>query len=362
MEDVASIRHVASQLADLKWQGDEVVVVVSAMASTTDDLVKMAKDLNPDPPDRELDMLLSVGERISCALLAMAIEAEGIGAVSYTGSQVGIITDTKHGEARIVDIRPTRLLEALEDDRIVIVAGFQGVSIEKEITTLGRGGSDATAVALAAAINADRCELMKDVKGLETADPGIVENTQCIEQVDFDSALRLSMGGVAALQPEAARIAGEKEVTLAIGNTKNNTIGTIITDAPFDRGDVIGLGCQDNLLRRQGCGQLDDRNKIVRLSENRGRWILWRTPNPGEEAPLTGITIVTAGRIVEGLHEAVTLMLTDAEIATFGQIHRPGEYWVCVETVFAEKAVRLIHQVCLENGWIRQDKMGADKC
>ncbi len=348
------IQRVAARIADMKWNGDEIVIVVSAMAATTDELLELARSLHPDPPRREMDMLLSVGERISCSLLAMALEAEGIGAVSYTGSQVGIITDTHHGEARIVEVRPARLLEALERDLVVVVAGFQGVSVEKEITTLGRGGSDATAVALAAAINADRCELMKDVDGLHTAHPDIVEDTELVELLDFDSALQLARGGTAALQSEAARIAKEHELPLAIGNSETDTVGTIITDRPLDCGEVVGIGRRDGLVRRQGTGIPPLSVHCDKVVENRGRWILWEHGDPGKRGPLSGLTIVTSGRLVDGLHQVVVESLGKADIPTFGMIERPDETWVCIETKKADEALRILHEACLRHGWINR--------
>ncbi len=361
LKDTDAIRLIASRVADLRWNGDEVVLVVSAMASTTDEFTEMGHALHPDPPRREMDMLLSVGERISCSLLALALEAEGVSAVSFTGSQVGIITDTHHGEARIVDIRPARLLDALENGIVPVVAGFQGVSIQKEITTLGRGGSDATAVALAAAIDADRCELMKGVDGLHTAHPDKVEDAQIIENIDFESALRLARGGMEALQSEAVRIARDKKVPLAVGSTDKNILGTIITNRPFDCGEIIGLGRQDGLLRHQGTGPISEESGVVRFTEDRGRWIRWREGTKGEDAPLSGITVVSAGRRVPGLHETITSSLDAAAIPRFGQLEQPGEYWVCVETKHADEALQILHRACRDNGWIPESEIGENK-
>ncbi|MBD3165084.1 hypothetical protein GF324_00640, partial [bacterium] len=276
-----------------------------------------------------------------------------ISAVSYTGSQVGIITDTRHGEARIVDIRPVRLLEALESDKIVVVAGFQGVSIDKEITTLGRGGSDTTAVALAAAIDADRCELMKDVDGLYSADPSVVPQARCIEKADYESALRLCRSGTVALQPEAVRIAQEHRVPLGVGNTAKNAIGTIITDAPYDSGEVVGIARRDHLVREQGVGQAIQRGDMVRLTEHRGRWVLWREGRRGEQAPLSALSLVTSGRPVPGLPEAVRERLDTEGIADAGYIESPEEFWVSVRTDQADAAVRSLHELCVQMGWIQ---------
>src|SRR5512136_241866 len=171
--DVERLKRVAAKVAARRRTGDAVCVVVSAMGDATDDLLKLAKQVSPDPPRRELDMLLTAGERISMALLSIALQEQGVEAISFTGSQAGILTTDAHATARILEVRPTRVREELERGRVVIVAGFQGVSGRKEITTLGRGGSDTTAVALAAALAAD-CEIYSDVAGVFTADPRVV--------------------------------------------------------------------------------------------------------------------------------------------------------------------------------------------
>ncbi len=359
LREPEQLKRVAGTLAEMRRNGDELVIVVSAMAATTDDLIELARKLNPDPPRREMDMLLSVGERISCSLLAMALEAEGVSAVSYTGSQVGIITDTRHGEARIVDVRPTRLLKALEDGYVVVVAGFQGVSVDKEITTLGRGGSDLTAVALAASLKADRCELMKDVNGIYTAHPETVPDSEVIEQLDHDSALRMARGGAKALQSEAARLAQDHHVTLALGNSTTDLIGTIITERPFDCGDVVGIARRDGLTRVEGSGSLPPGDGLRRVVEQRGRWILWQEGVRGKSTPLSGITVVTSGRRVDGLQAAITSSLKAEGIETHGLISTDAEIWICVETARADEAVRLLHNEMIRQGWlhVRKDRV-----
>lgn len=353
LREPEQIRHVAKLLADMHWQGDQLIIVVSAIAATTDELLEMARDLHPEPPKREMDMLLSVGERISCALLAMALEAEGVPAISLTGSQVGIITDTHHGQARIIDVRPQRLLKAIDDGYIVVVAGFQGVSTDKEITTLGRGGSDATAVALAAAIEADRCELMKDVDGLYSAHPGVVEDAHVIETLDHESALRLARGGTQALQSEAARLARDHHVTLALGNSSTDRIGTIATERPFDCGEVVGLARRDGLNRSQGTGRLPRTDGWKRVVQQRGRWILWREGHPGEPAPLSGITIVTSGRPLTDLQTEATSVLDRAGIETLELIVTDAEVWICIESSHADEALKVLHRRLGELGWLR---------
>ena len=194
--DPEKLKNVARRLVAAKDAGARVVAVLSAMGSTTDDLLDLARQMSTRPEPRELDMLISVGERISCALAAMAIYDLGHEAISLTGSQAGIVTDTVHGKAKIVDVRARRIHEALDQDKIVLVAGFQGVSADSyDVTTLGRGGSDTTAVALAAALSADVCEIYTDVDGVYTADPRIVPNAHKLHQVSFDEMLDLAANG-----------------------------------------------------------------------------------------------------------------------------------------------------------------------
>ena len=181
--DVDRIKAVADHVARTVRTGNQVVVVVSAMGKTTDDLIRLSKEVSETRPGRELDMLLTSGERISMALLCMALADLGVSALSFTGSQAGIITDTDHTKAKIVEMRPNRLLETLAEGKVPVVAGFQGVSLEKDVTTLGRGGSDTTAVALASALGADYCEIYTDVSGVFTADPRVVPNAHKILKI-----------------------------------------------------------------------------------------------------------------------------------------------------------------------------------
>ncbi|WP_396899928.1 aspartate kinase, partial [Mycolicibacterium sp.] len=196
VSDAERIRRVAERIVETKKAGNDVVVVVSAMGDTTDDLLDLARQVSPAPPAREMDMLLTAGERISNALVAMAIESLGAQARSFTGSQAGVITTGTHGNAKIIDVTPGRLRDALDEGQIVLVAGFQGVSQDsKDVTTLGRGGSDTTAVALAAALNADVCEIYTDVDGIFTADPRIVPNARHLDTVSFEEMLEMAACG-----------------------------------------------------------------------------------------------------------------------------------------------------------------------
>ena len=226
--DPEKIRRVARRLAAAKEGGARVVGVVSAMGHHTDELVSLAHEVSPHPKPRELDMLISVGERISCALVAMAISDLGYDAISLTGSQAGIVTDTVHGKAKIVDVRARRIHEALDDDRVVLVAGFQGVSTAYDITTLGRGGSDTTAVALAAALGGDACEIYTDVDGVFTADPRIVPTARKLHAVSYEEMLEMAASGAKVLQLRSVEFARNHHVKLHVRSTFTDEEGTWI--------------------------------------------------------------------------------------------------------------------------------------
>ena len=223
-------RSVARRLVAAREAGNRVVGVLSAMGDTTDDLIALAHEVSDAPKPRELDMLISVGERISCALAAMAIHDLGHEAISLTGSQAGIVTDTAHTKAKIVDVRARRIHEALDEGRIVLVAGFQGVSTSYEVTTLGRGGSDTTAVALAAALGAESCEIYTDVDGVFTADPRVVPGARKLHAVSYDEMLELAAGGARVLQLRSVEFARNHGVRLHVRSTFGDAPGTWITE------------------------------------------------------------------------------------------------------------------------------------
>lgn len=215
--DAESIKRVARRIVDTRKAGNEVVVAVSAMGDSTDELLDLAHQVTPLPAPRELDMLLTAGERISMALLAMAIKSMGYDARSFTGSQAGMITDASHGSARIVDVTPGRIRDALDEGAVAIVAGFQGFNRDtKDITTLGRGGSDTTAVALAAALHADICEIYTDVDGVFTADPRVVPNARKLDRVSSEEMLELAAAGAKVLYIRAVEYARRHGVTLHV--------------------------------------------------------------------------------------------------------------------------------------------------
>ncbi|MDP3014331.1 MAG: aspartate kinase [Candidatus Subteraquimicrobiales bacterium] len=229
--DVEKIKNVARRVIRTKKEGNSVVVVVSALGDTTDNLLKMAHKITPSPPERELDMLLATGEQVSVALLAMAIEALGHQAISFTGLQVGILTDAAHTKAKIIDVKSERILKELEKGKIVIVAGFQGVTVDSDITTLGRGGSDTTAVALAAKLKADTCEIYTDVEGVFTADPQIAPDARKISVISYDEMLEMSATGAKVIQLRAVEYGKNYRVTIHVRSSFLDEPGTIIKEA-----------------------------------------------------------------------------------------------------------------------------------
>ena len=227
--DAERIKRAARRIVERREQGNSVVAVLSARGKTTDELIAMAEEVSLDPEPREMDMLLSTGERISCALCAMAIHDLGHRAISLTGSQAGIVTDASHTRARIIDVRADRILEALDEDRIVLVAGFQGVSTNSsDVTTLGRGGSDTTAVALAAAVGAEVCEIYTDVAGVYSADPRIVPNARKLEQVSFEEMLEMAASGAGVLQLRSVEYARNHGVRIHCRSSFEESPGTVV--------------------------------------------------------------------------------------------------------------------------------------
>ena len=230
--DAASVRRVAARIVDTKRAGHDVVVVVSAMGDSTDELLDLANEVSPNPPGRELDMLLTAGERISMAVLAMAIHDLGEEGRSYTGSQAGLITDSAHGAARIIDVTPGRIRHAIADGAIPIVAGFQGVSYDsKDITTLGRGGSDTTAVALAAALDADVCEIYTDVDGVFSADPRVVPAARQVSRISYEEMLELAAAGAKVLHLRCVEYARRANMPIHVRSSFSQKQGTWVLNS-----------------------------------------------------------------------------------------------------------------------------------
>lgn len=247
LADATSIKRVAERIYKTHREGNQVVVVVSAMGDTTDELLDLAGECTPKPAPRELDMLLTAGERISMALLAMTIKGMGIDALSFTGSQAGMITTPVHGAAKIVDVTPGRVREAIDEGAVAIVAGFQGFSRDsRDITTLGRGGSDTTAVALAAALDADRCEIYSDVDGVYTTDPRIVSHARKLDAVSSEEMLELAAGGSKILHLRAVEYARRHGVEIHVRSSFSDDAGTVVY--PPEKGHPKGKEMEDSVI------------------------------------------------------------------------------------------------------------------
>ncbi|SDS61934.1 aspartate kinase [Corynebacterium timonense] len=251
LESAERIRAVAERVVNTKRQGHDVVVVCSAMGDTTDELLDLAAQVNPVPPAREMDMLLTAGERISNSLVAMAVASFGAEVQSFTGSQAGVITTERHGNARILEVTPGRVQEALDQGKIAIVAGFQGVNRDtRDVTTLGRGGSDTTAVALAAALGADECEIYSDVDGVYTADPRIVPDARKLDQLCFEEMLELAASGSKILVLRSVEYARAFNVPLRVRSSYSNDTGTLVAgameDIPVEEAVLTGVATDDS--------------------------------------------------------------------------------------------------------------------
>ncbi|MGW0431843.1 aspartate kinase [Micromonospora sp. NPDC003197] len=270
--DAERIKRVAERIVSARKGGDDVVVVVSAMGDTTDELLDLAHQVSPLPAGRELDMLLTAGERISMALLAMAIHNLGYEARSYTGSQAGVLTTSVHGRARIIDVTPGRLQSALDEGAVAIVAGFQGVSQDtKDITTLGRGGSDTTAVALAAALNADVCEIYTDVDGVFTADPRIVPNARHIKQITYEEMLELAACGAKVLHLRSVEYARRAGLPIHVRSSYSTNTGTMVTgsmeDLPVEQALITGVAHDRSEAKITIVGVPDEPGAAARIFE-----------------------------------------------------------------------------------------------
>lgn len=263
------IEGVARRIASTKKKGADVVVVVSALGGTTDDLLDLAGQISKMPPDRELDMLLATGEQVSIALLAMALYELGYEAISFTGAQVGIKTDSSHTKAKILDISTNRIKKELSGGKVVIVAGFQGVNLKQEITTLGRGGSDMTAVALAKVLKAKMCEIYTDVKGVYTADPRMVKDARKLKSISYEEMLEMASLGAQVMQARSMEVAGKFNVPMHVRSSMSNEKGTIITREVKDMEDVLvrGVTLNKNEAKVTVCDVPDKPGEASRLFE-----------------------------------------------------------------------------------------------
>ncbi|MDP8237082.1 MAG: aspartate kinase [Candidatus Erginobacter occultus] len=262
--DADRIKNVARRVIKSQQPGEGLVVVVSAMGDTTDELISLSQQINPEPSEREMDQLISTGEQISSALLAMAIEHNGAKAVSLTGNQVGIQTDDSHTKARIFKIDSRKMIEELEGGRIVVVAGFQGINIKKDVTTLGRGGSDTTAVALAAVLNADSCEIYTDVDGVYTADPRVVPDAVKIEKICYDEMLELASLGTKVIQNRAVEFAKKFNVVLHVRSSFNERPGTLVIE------EVEGMSMEKVVIRGVSLNQEEAKLTITLVPDKPG--------------------------------------------------------------------------------------------
>ena len=301
--DVSRIRQVAERVVLTGRQGHQVVVVVSAMGDTTDTLLALAKEVSPNPERRELDMLLTAGERISMALLSMAIRELGGDAISFTGSQSGIITNDRHVDARIVEVRPYRVQDELARGKIVVIAGYQGVSYKREVTTLGRGGSDTTAVAMAAALGADYCEICSDVDGVYTADPRVVPDAQRIGTLSYEETQELAEAGAKVLNAQAVEFAKERGIAIYARATASPlpgadpaADGTVVRkNAPRMPGTVVGVASERDTLLLQFDGAVETAR-----------------PDRGEGAELLALLdkYGVAGKQLHQIDERLTLVIS----------------------------------------------------
>jgi aspartate kinase len=296
LTDAERIKRVAERVVSRRKAGDDIVVVVSAMGDTTDELRDLASEVSPVPPGRELDMLLTAGERISMALVAMAIHNLGYEARSYTGSQAGVITTAAHGKARIIDVTPGRLRSALDEGAIVIVAGFQGVSqTTKDITTLGRGASDTTAVALAAALRADVCEIYTDVDGVYTADPRIVDNAAHIAQVTYEEMLELAACGSKVLHLRSVEYARRSSIPIRVRSSYSTRPGTLVT------GSMEDLSVEQAMITGVAHDRSEAKITVVGVPDE-----------PGAAARIF-TSVADAGLDIDMIVQNVSTMTTDAD-------------------------------------------------
>jgi aspartate kinase len=309
--DAEKIRRVAARVAETRSGGHQVVVVVSAMGDTTDELLALARKVTDDPHRRELDMLLTAGERISMALLGMALHARGVDAVSFTGSQSGIITDGAHTNARIVEVRPVRILEALDRGKVVIVAGYQGVSREKEVTTLGRGGSDTTAVALAAALQAEVCEICSDVDGVFSADPRVVASARRLSELSHEEMQELALAGAKVLNAQAVEFARDRGITIHARSTFQSGPGTLVKKSAARELRISGVSADPEVLVVRG----GDRAAVLDALSKHGAW-----PREGWDAhavvPLENVHGLPA--LLEDLREVAEVDEGLAQVSVVG--------------------------------------------
>lgn len=282
--DVERLQRVAKRVVDTVDAGYRVAVVISAMGQTTDQLLALAREVSDSPPRRELDMLVTAGERIASSLLAMAIHKLGREAVSFTGSQCGIITSHRHNNARILEVRPYRVQDELDAGRVVIIAGFQGVSYKREVMTLGRGGSDTTAVAMAAALGAEYCEICSDVDGVYTADPRVVSDPRHLDALSYGEMQELALHGAKVLNAQAVEFARRHNILIWARATAGSTRQTRIAAPESSRRGAVGVSGQRGLALLRGKGGARQLAEFGRILEARQTAPLWARVHEGRPA------------------------------------------------------------------------------
>lgn len=357
--DLEKLAGVAKRIAETRARGFAVVVVVSAMGNTTNELISLARQVTQRPDRRELDMLISVGERVSMALLAMALRDLGVPAKSLTGSQSGIITDESHADAKVLEVRPQRVLDSLAEEEVVIVAGFQGVSRAREVTTLGRGGSDTTAVVLAAALGAEYCEICSDVDGIWSADPRVVPSATPIAEMSLDEALALARGGAKVLFEDAVCYARDHGVDIIASSTFGPGAGTRLRTysegppravAVTGDGQLVRLATGDATSLVKAIGQAGGR---IRRRAGETVYVDGRNSHGGL-SELGGVDVAVVTAVGSSLGEAMELTVKADEALTAAQIPILGcgssgdEAWWEVEGHHLDQAVRLVHQSLLQ--------------
>jgi aspartate kinase len=325
--DVAQIRAVAERVVATRRSGVDVVVVVSAMGNTTNELLALAAEVSSDPGRRELDLLISVGERVAMTLLAMAIQDLGEPAQSFTGSQSGIMTDDQHAAAAVIAVRPHRIRRALDEGQIAIVAGFQGVSLSGEVTTLGRGGSDTTAVVLTAALGAEYCEICSDVDGIYTADPRSVPAAKRIDTLSMDTAIAMAQAGTRVLGAEALAAAAASGITLVAGGTnKPSGSGTRVGPETPSRG-VIAIARNEDLFLAEPGATLDGVSGAIHARLPDGRCLIDARNLGAPDTWGLGVTcrpVATVSALGEDICSRPALTDRAAEVV---EHHAPGARW-----------------------------------
>ncbi|MCO4743726.1 MAG: aspartate kinase [Proteobacteria bacterium] len=364
--DLDRLEQVASRIARHVTAGHQIVVVVSAMGNTTNELLALARQTTPSPDRRELDMLISVGERISMALLAMKLKELGVRARSLTGSQSGIITDEAHADARVVEVRPARVQSLIDQGFVVIVAGFQGVSRTREVTTLGRGGSDTTAVVLAAALEAEYCEICSDVDGVWSADPRVVASAARIDNLSLEEGLALARGGAKVLFEDALRYARDHNVTLKASATHGPGTGTRLSDSGSTEARAVAITGDDQLIAVDTTAadtsavQAAIRDAGLRLRRRIGGVVHLDTRNAHgtvawpegvvDHGPIAVLSAVGSalGESFED-HRLASAALDQSGIAIHDQGSAGDALWWQVDADRLDDAVRIVHLALVEN-------------